>query len=136
TPSEQLPCVGLVEDVPQQFRTREAQDVDWRRSFCPACSYVPSFSHLFAPAKVWFPSHMTHAASNDSSSVPVFLEASDVARALRVSLSTVRAYIAAGKLRPSGRTRRGVRLFDAAEVARARRPRRRSISRPAMGETA
>jgi excisionase family DNA binding protein len=43
--------------------------------------------------------------------IPVFLESADIARELGVVTMTVRAAVAAGRLRVAARTVRGTRLF-------------------------
>jgi DNA-binding transcriptional MerR regulator len=45
-----------------------------------------------------------------------FLESSDVARALDMSVSGVRLLVLEGRLMPVARTRRGSRLFSATDV--------------------
>ncbi len=52
-----------------------------------------------------------------------FLEANDVARALQISPSTVRVLVADGRLMPRARTRRGIALYDPADVQRLRHER-------------
>jgi hypothetical protein len=51
---------------------------------------------------------------------PVLLEPTDVALALRLSVSSVRRLADEGELVPCARTRRGVRLFTEAEVSKVR----------------
>jgi len=53
----------------------------------------------------------------------VFFESIDVARRLGVSTDRVRQLADAGELPPAARTARGVRLFDADDVARLLRER-------------
>jgi DNA-binding transcriptional MerR regulator len=55
----------------------------------------------------------------------VLLEAHDAGRALEVSTARIRQLVAQGRLVPAARTRRGVRLFRAADVEALRRARER-----------
>lgn len=55
--------------------------------------------------------------SEPEDDTPVLLEIGEAAHVLTVSTTMVRRYTEQGLLKPAARTRRGVRLYEEAEVA-------------------
>jgi predicted site-specific integrase-resolvase len=69
----------------------------------------------------------------EASGMPVYLELSDVALALGVSPATVRRWSDEGDLNPVARTKRGCRLFTAADVEAERKRRQKERERKPIG---